>query len=404
MSLKLRGRIWHYEFEFNKKTYRKSTKQKNRDDAAAVEEAAQRRVRRRAAGLDEPLSLDETPSFTAWAEHCRRAKAKKLRRLDVWERTIRVVLAFWGKRPIRREPVAGGVYKDLRLADPISNPDLITEFEDWMTARGISGSTQNSYWSALSGLYRIALRPRNRKATGVTMNPFLDVDRSRTKRRRVNLPPENLRAWVQCAAPHARLALVVGALASKLRLDQVLELDFDQHFDRDLTFITFDEYKGLDAHQREPQVTPVGDDLRDVLLELKRARPGSSRVITWRGKGVKSIRRSCETAAIAAGLKWGIKDGVTFHALRKAFASEAAVLGLHEALVSIALDHKDPRTTRQHYTHVEALRQKPVFDRVATHFGLKETALEAVRALVRTDTRKELKSLGKRRSSKRSAA
>lgn len=183
-----------------------------------------------------------------------------MRRLDTWDRTVRVVLAFWGKRPTQREPVEGGVYKNLRLSDPIENPDLITEFEDWMTARGISGSTRNTYWSALSEFYRVAMRPRNRKATGVTMNPFVDIDRSRTKRR-VNLPPDDLRAWVQQAAPHARLALVIGALASKLRLDQVLELDFKTHFDRDLTFITFDDYKGLDTHGQEQQITPVGDQV-----------------------------------------------------------------------------------------------------------------------------------------------
>lgn len=397
MSLFKRGRMWWYEFEVDGVRHRKSTKQVDRESALEVEQAAMTRARRKAGGLEVTI---ETPPFWAWAETCRTVKKKRLRRVDVWERTMRIVLAFWGRKPQRRDPVDGGVYHDLQLGDPITDPAWIEQFEKWMDARGIAKSTRNSYWSALSGLYRIALRPRYRKLTGVTMNPFLDVGRERPNRRRISLAPEDLRAWIQHAAPHARLALVIGALASKLRLEQVLALDFNQHFDREMRFISFDEYKTVDQHGGQEQVTPIADDLREVLKELRRARPGSSRVITFRGQPVKSIKRACETAATRAGLKWGLSGGITFHVLRKAFASEAAMLGLDEALVAKSLDHKDPRTTRQHYTHIEALKQKPVFDTMAAHLKLKESALQAVGILVGSDAKRERKLLAKRRNSR----
>lgn len=397
MSLFKRGKIYWYEFEVDSVRHRRSTKQIDRAAAEQVELEAMKRARRRAAGIE---VTTETPSFSAWAETCRSVKRKRLRRLDVWERTMRVVLAFWGAKPQRRDPVEGGVYHNLQLADPINNPEWIEQFEQWMQARGIAASTKLSYWSALSGMYRIAMRPRYRKLTGVTINPFTDVDRERPKKRRVSLSPEHVRAWIQVAAPHARIALVIGALASKLRLDQVLALDFNKHFDRELRMISFDEYKTVDSNAGEQQITPVGDDLREVLLELRRVRPGSSRVITFRGRPVKSIRRATQTAAKSAGLKWGMKGGVTFHVLRKVFASEAAILGLGEALVSKALDHKDQRTTRQHYTHVEALKQKPVFDAMAAHLKLKQSALLAVGVLVGSDAKRERRLLAKRRSSR----
>lgn len=399
MTLIKRGRIYHYEFRVHNVIYRKSTGQIHRDDAAEVEAAAQREVRRQAAGL--PPLHPVTPSFSAWAETCYAVKRMKLRRPDVYERTLRSVLAFWGARPTGRNPVAGGVYHDLRLSDPITDPTKIQAFEQWMAARGIAGSTRNSYWSCLSGMYRLALRPRYRQQTGVSVNPFLDVDRARPNRRRISLAPEDLRAWVQHAAPHARLAIIIGALAPKLRLDQVLALDFATHFDRDLRYITFSSYKGLDSHGGDPQITAIGDELREVLLELRRARPGVTRLITWRGKPVKAIKRAAQSAAKSAGLPWGVQGGITFHVLRKAFASEAALLGLSEVLVSLTLDHRDPRTTRQHYTHVEAAKQKPVMDQMAAHFALKQSALDAVGILVRGDTTREAKTLAKRRGSKK---
>jgi integrase len=383
MSIYKRGAVYWYEFEVDGTRHRKSTKQRNELDARQVEEAAMRRARRAAAGLE---VATESPSFTTWAQQCRAVKKKKLRRLDVWERTVRMVLAFWGREPLRH-PVAGGVYHDLQLADPIIDPAWIERFEEWMAGRKIDASTKNSYWSALSGLYRIAMRPRYRKLTGVTMNPFRDVDRERPRVRKMSLSPEDLRAWVQHAPPHVRLALIIGALASKLRLEQVLALDLVEHCDRDLRFITFDAYKS-EHHRHEPQITPISDELREILKALRDARPDATRVITFRGKPVASIKTACKTAATSAGLQWGVRGGVTFHVLRKAFASEAAILGLDEALVSKSLDHKDPRTTRQHYTHISVLQQKPVFDRMAEHLQLKTAALQTVGILVGIDARR----------------
>ena len=383
MTLLKRGRIWHYDFWYAGARHQGTTGQDLRDDAEQVERDVKRRLRQEAFGI-RPITRDDTPTFTAFAEHYLKAKRATLGRPDLVERTLRMVLAFWGRRPTKSTPVEGGVYHDLRLADPILEPAWIDRFDAWMDARGLSASTKNTYRSTLSGLYKLALRPRFRKATRVERNPFLDIDRDRPARRHVHLPMDNLRAWVQQAPPHAVIALVVGALAPKLRLQQVLQLRFDRHLDPDLTVITFDAHKTR-RHTGRPQVTPVSDSLREVLLALRQARPGQPHVITFRGEPVASIRTAIRRAAKAAGLPYGVKaGGVTFHALRHAMASEAARMGIAGTLHAAVLGHKDPRTTEQFYTHMVSEDERGVLEQLAGRAALTESALAAVGTFVGT--------------------
>jgi integrase len=376
MTLVKRGRYWHYDFWYRGKRHQRSTEQELRADAEQVEREAKRHLRREAHGIA-PLEPAHTPSFSAWAETYLAVKKKRLRRCDVLERTLRMVLAFWGARPTQTEPVAGGVYHNLRLADPILNAQWIEDFEDWMGARGLSGSTKNSYRSALSGMYKLARKPRYRQRTRVTENPFSDIDRDATRRRRAQLPVEDLRRWMQHAAPHVVLAMAIGAMAPKLRLAQILALRFDKHLDRELTRISFEDHKTL-HHTGEAQVTPVSSELRTVLEAVRRARPQSKYVITFRGKAVSSIKLGTAKAAARAGLTYGMKGGgITFHSLRGAMATECARLGIPELLAAQTLGHRDQRTTRQHYIHLVPDDERAVVERLSQHVGVTAAAVTA---------------------------
>src|SRR5205085_235060 len=58
---------------------------------------------------------------------------------------------------------------------PDRRPSWIQKFERWVETRGVSGSTRNTYLSALSGMYRLARQPQFRQLAGVPTNPFVEI-------------------------------------------------------------------------------------------------------------------------------------------------------------------------------------------------------------------------------------
>jgi hypothetical protein len=157
------------------------------------------------------------------------------------------VLRFWGAKPSGKNPknpaIAGEPYHDLRLGDPITDPSWIVRFEEWMDARGVAGQTKNQYRSTIRQMYQLALQPKWRVKTGVQTNPMDGIYRDRPGAREVTVTPEELRAILQHASYHLRLALAIGALAPKLRLGNILALEWGVHVDRAMQFITVRQHK-----------------------------------------------------------------------------------------------------------------------------------------------------------------
>lgn len=350
---------------------RGSTGQLRLEDAREWE----RKERVRLARQDGDLSVraGETPFIQDWAETFFDYKAQKLKRPDLLEREIRVVLEFCGRRPPshrapskRKNPPPRRVvpvappYHDLRLGDFIEHPERITEFEEWMVARRVGGSARNHYRSVLSGMYKVAMLPQYRRATGIRTNPFASIERDRPTRRRVIQSVEDLRAWIEHAGPHVQLALAIGALMPALRKQTILSLRWDVNIDRDLRFITVHDHKG-DTANPEPITQPISDQLR-VILESARpttaqrtTKPTSTHVIQFRGRAVKSINRGLRNAAARASIKYGVAaGGATFHTLRHTMATMLAELGVPESHRKNALAHADVQTT-QIYTHLRPM-------------------------------------------------
>lgn len=358
------GRTYRFDFEWRGRRYFGSTGQLRLEDAREWERKERVRLARQVGGL--ALRASETPRIHDWAETFYAYKAEKLKRPDLLERELRIVLEFCGGVPLvappastrknpppRRPQMVAPPRHDLRLGDFIESPEWILAFEDWLRQRGTGPSARNHYRSIMSGLFTVAMLPQFRRATGISSNPFAAIERDRPPRRRVTLTVEQLRAWVLAAQPHIKLALAIGGLVPGLRKANILALQWAKNFDAAFRFVTVHDHKG-DRARPEPLTQPIPVQLRTI-LEQARGRAQSAYVIEFRKRGVKSITKGLRNAAHRAKIPYGMQDGgATFHTLRHTMATLLAELGVPESQRRDALSHADVKTT-QIYTHLRPM-------------------------------------------------
>lgn len=363
------SRTYVYDFWWLGVRQKDSTYQTTKKAALLVEAKKKLELREQAGGLT-PLTVADTPTFSAWAEVALRYQTQFITRPDVLKRTLRMVLGFWGAKPTRpighaavaRPELVPRPYHNLRLGDAILDPTWLEAFEAWMLARGVSGSTRNTYLSACSDLYACALQPQYRASTGVATNPFAGIRRSPRRKRIIALTPEQILALVGAArARHIAHALCIAALAPKLRVASILKLEWARHLDAELTTITVEEHKTSRATGLA-QVVPVSDQLREILRIIRTKQlPTTTHVITWRGEPIASIKTGLRRAVKAIGLPWGLKNGVTFHVMRHSIATLLAnpklVGALTERIRADVMGHGEIRTTQQ-YTHLNTSVQE----------------------------------------------
>jgi integrase len=391
-------RTWRYRFYFKGEPYSGSTKQSTEERARIWERAYRQRLQRereerelrRAAGLD-VFDPADSPSITEWAAVYRAhvlelAAQGKLTRPDRVEDLLRVVLRFWGAKPPasnkKNPPREGEPYHDLRLIDPIRDPDWIVQFEEWMKRRGVAGQTRDQYRSTLSQMYKLAHQPAWRKHTGVQANPFLGIYRDGSRTRDVTIAPDDLRRLLEHASYHVRLAVAIGALAPKLRLANILALRWSVHLDPDLRFITVAQHKTV-TKSRRPLVVPISDQLRTILLDARtRAprprRPDEDFVVTYRGRQVSEIRGGLKHAAIDADVPYGrfIENGLTFHTLRHTAATILAELDVAEGKRKSVMGHTRLETT-QRYTHLRPIHERAPLELLSAELPLTDVVTQA---------------------------
>jgi integrase/recombinase XerD len=364
---------WEYNFYWMRRRYTGSTRQLTRKDAETFVKHKRDRLRRQAAGLESADPID-TPRFVHWAKKVLQQKTRTLKRPDLLERDLRVMLQFWGARPAAApaDPTRTP-YHDLRLGHPIADPSWMAKFEDWLQVRFRSPAARNHARSALSVCYRVALLPMYRSLSRVTTSPCDHLPRERTRRRLVVLSPTQIQAWISQAAPHVRLALAIGALAPKLRLANVLGLRWED-CDADLTRLTVRHHKtdqdGL------PLVVPISAGLQRILAAARgQARTGS--IVRFRRRPVHSLRTALKSAAAAAGVPYGLRspNGATYHTLRHSIATLLAQWGLPEAIRRQLMGHADVQTT-QIYTHLAARDEVAPLEDLSTALAL-DAALAA---------------------------
>ena len=385
-------KTYRYDFEYRGKRYHGNTHQEDEERALLVESKMKLKLRERRGGIAEP---GPAPSFSDWAEvyyaWCEKMQKRtgRPKRLDRIEELLRVVLRFWGKRPTNPksplQPVENeeAPFHDLTLRDPIEDPQWILEFDDWMDRRKVAGSTRNHYNSVLSRLYYVAMLPEYRKMTGILFNPFAGRPRAPKVSRKVALTPELVLRWMDAMSYHTRLAVSIAALAPKLRLQNILALDRAEHLDPTLSVITMHEHKS-DRITHEPLIVPVSGQLREILLDAIARSGKTTRLVTYRGQPVKSIRGGLEAAAEHAGIPYGryTPDGVTFHTLRHTASTIFARLKVNPWLHRDAIGHRDLQTTAG-YTHLQIEEQRPAFEQLSAELPLLEIVTKPERRAVR---------------------
>lgn len=344
---------YRYAFWKNKQRYRKRGF-RTRKLAEDAERAKRDRLTKIDAGII--TASDNGPRFTEWAGDTYTYAVERLQLTDPesFDHNLRCILRFWGRKPTDpAKVVAGEPYHDLALDDPIRDGAWLLKFEDWMSKKGLAGSTKNHYRSACSRLYFVAMQPEYRAVTGIMTNPFRGILRDRTRNRDVVFTRPQLQAVLVQLPPFLKLALRIALLAPKLRLGNILALRWDQHLDPDLAWIRVAEHKTARKTGR-PLVSPIVPSLRRFLQEARAETPrGCQSVVQWDGRPLnrwlvaRELRRACE----AAGIVYGLASGVTFHSLRHTAGTIMAELGLPEAQRKEAIGHLAIATT-QIYTHL----------------------------------------------------
>lgn len=366
-----RSRTFVYLFEIDGVRYGpKTTHQTDKREAALFEAKLKLQLRGLAGGLV-PVAALETPTFSAWAGPTMAYAKKFIKRPDILEKSLRMILAFWGAEPstpgkaaaVPRRERAPRPYHNLRLGDPITDPTWLQTFEEWMCARGIGSSARNSYLSACSALYKCAMQPQFRPITNVAANPFDGIRRSKGNTRTIALTPAQILDLVSAVGVrgrHIAHALCIAALAPKLRLASILALEWAVHFDPALTLITVGDHKT--SGSAGAQTVPVSALLRSILTDIRQQQqPPSPYVVTWKGQPIADLKTGLRRAVAAIGLKWGLTDGVTFHVMRHSMATVLAnphlVGPLTERLRADVMGHGELRTT-QKYTHLNPVVQE----------------------------------------------
>lgn len=341
-------------------------------EALDAEAELRRSIRRQRAGL-EPTQKPTSPTFAETAgAYYEFAKDRKLTsNLDALDNTQFVILQFFGPRPTDPEQLRDGApYHNLRLQDPIDDPTWILKFEAWMKRRGISGATKNRYRSACSRLYWFAMLPEHRLTSGITMNPFRGLQRDREFPRDVVLTAPQIRAIMAHAPYHLRLAIVIAALAPKLRLANILSLKWKTSFDPDLTTIRVAQHKTR-GHTGRPLIAPISAQLQRILDEARRRQPKKIPwVIHFRKQRVDSVVKALIQACRLAKVPYGrAKEGPTFHTIRHTAATMLAQLGVPEGLRKDVMGHLSIETT-QGYTHLSPVHERAPLEKLSEELAL----------------------------------
>lgn len=381
-------KTWRYRFHWRGRRHCGTTGQLRRDDAELVDKQTQLRVRQSAYGIA-PFDPAKSPRFSDWAEIYfhdvttrRRTRIKRPERID---HLLRVVLRFWGRRPTnpgRRD--VGGPFHDLRLVDPIAEPQWILRFERWIDGRGLSGQSKNQYRSVLSQMYRLAAAPAWTAITGVSSNPFRELERDPKVTRTVTLSLEQLRQILAAASYHVRLAIAIGLLAHKLRRDNILKLTWKDSVSdfgpRTLEsgqvcygWITIPEDESKNGR---PLVVPISKQLYQILLDAKRRSESSpfpsAYIVSYRGKPLKDVREGLRAVCQRVGVPYGrTGGGITFHTLRHTGSTVLAELDLSEAKRRQASGHSSA-TALAGYTHLRPMQEIETREQLSAVFPISD--------------------------------
>jgi integrase len=217
---------------------------------------------------------------------------------------------------------------------------LIEEYQIRKLTEGKKPATVNRHLATLKHMFRKAADwelideetiRRVRRAKQLQEN----------NRRLRYLSVDECRELIEACIPHIR-PIVVTALNTGMRKEEILSLEWEKHIDLRHGFILLDVKKN--GKRRQIPITPM---LRETLQGIVR-RVGVPYVFVGReGKRFKDTKSTGFNATLRRA---GIKD-FRFHDLRHTFASHLVMGGVDLATIKELLGHKDFKMTLR-YAHL----------------------------------------------------
>jgi integrase len=237
---------------------------------------------------------------------------------------------------------------------------IVEEYQSKLLAEGKLLSTANRHLAALKHMFT--------KAVEWDM-----VDEGTLKRiRRVKLLPENnerlrylmkeeCQALIQACSPHLT-PIVITALNTGMRKDEILSLEWERHVDLTHGVILLDKTKNRHQHG-----IPINLTLRSTLQNLVR-RIDSPYVFTGTtGKRFHDVKRAFHSAYRRAEIK-----NFTFHDLRHTFVSHLVMAGVDLLTVKELLGHKSLKMTLR-YAHLSPSHKAKALSVLAEALGHEPT-------------------------------
>ena len=154
------------------------------------------------------------------------------------------------------------------------------------------------------------------------------------------LANDECRTLIDACVSHLK-PIVIAALNTGMRKEEILSLEWEKHVDLKHGFILLDITKNGDRRE-----IPINQTLKNTLQGIPRRLDSPYVFIDQDGKRFKNVRRSFHSAL----RKTGIKD-FTFHDLRHTFASHLVMSGVDITTIKELLGHKTLSMTLR-YAHL----------------------------------------------------
>lgn len=268
-----------------------------------------------------PVLVDPKISFSTLAEH-----------YEEWAKTQR---AFRSKKGFIKNLVKA--FGELELRSFATRP--VEEFQSNLLANGKKPSTVNRHISTLKHMFTKAV---DWEIAGEdTLKKVRRVKQLPEHNRRLRyLSAEECQALVNACPAHLR-PIVITALNTGMRKEEILSLEWGKHVDLRHGFILLDKTKNGDRRE-----IPINTVLREALQGLIRRIDSPYVFFDCYGKRFKDIKKSFASACSKAGIK-----DFRFHDLRHTFASQLVMAGADLTTVRELLGHKTITMTLR-YAHL----------------------------------------------------
>src|SRR3972149_4408879 len=228
--------------------------------------------------------------------------------------------------------------------EPISQKRIIHSFKKLSEHYLLWAERQKAYISKKGFIKQLTETFGNYPLTAFTTRA---IEEWQTQRLSINKPATVNRLlatlkhmFTKACNPHLR-PIVITALNTGMRKEEILSLEWERHIDLRHGFILLDITKN--GERRE---IPINQTLRGTLQGIVRRIDSPYVFIDGEGRRFKNIKRSFHSACKKAGIK-----DFRFHDLRHCFASHLIMAGVDITTIKELLGHKTLTMTLR-YAHL----------------------------------------------------